>query len=79
MIEIGACEAKARPSSLPGKVSPEEEAIIIKRGKVIAHLVPAKHLRQPRINATIDKLPSLRKEFKLNGLDWKDLRNEHLR
>ena len=76
MIEVGAYEAKTHLSSLLDKVSLGEEVLITKRGKAIASLVPAKQVEQSRINATINKLLSLRKEIKLNGLDWKDLRNE---
>ena len=75
MIEVSAFEAKARLSSLLDKLSHEEEVVITRRGKAVARLAPVERADPPRASANIDKLLSLRREVRLQGLDWKALRD----
>ena len=75
MIEVSAFEAKTRLSSLLDKVSYGEEVVITRRGKAVARLAPVERADPPRASANIDKLLSLRREVKLQGLDWKALRD----
>ena len=75
MIEVSAFEAKTRLSSLLDKVSHGEEVIITRRGKAVARLAPVERAGPPRASANIDKLLSLRREVRLQGLDWKALRD----
>lgn len=76
MIEVGAFEAKTHLSSLLEKVRHGAEVVITKRGKPVARLVPAEQADQSRVNTTINKLLTLRKEITLQSVDWKDLRDE---
>jgi len=76
MIKIGAFEAKTHLSALLEKVKNGEEILITKRGKAIARLVPAEQAKQSEVGLVIDELCLLRKEVKLNGLDWKALRDD---
>ena len=77
MIEVSDFEAKTRLSSLLDKVSHGEEVVTTRRGKAVARLAPVERADPPRAsaNANIDKLLSLRREVRLQGLDWKALRD----
>ena len=75
MIEVSAIEAKARLSSLLDRVSHGEEVVITRRGKAVARLAPVERADSSRASANIDKLLSLRGEVRLQGLDWKALRD----
>ena len=76
MIKIGAFEAKTHLSALLEKVKNGEEVLITKRGKAIARLVPAEQAKKSEVGLVIDELCLLRKEVKLNRLDWRTLRND---
>ena len=75
MIEVGTFEAKTHLSALLEKVSQGQEVLITKRGEPIARLVPAQRSDRPQVAATIDTLFEFRKGMKLDGLDWKALRD----
>ena len=75
MIEVGTFEAKTHLSALLEKVSQGQEVLITKRGEPIARLVPAQRSDRTQIAATIDTLLAFRKDMKLDGLDWKALRD----
>lgn len=75
MIEVGTFEAKTRLSALLEKVSQGQEVLITKRGEPIARLVPAQRSDRTQVAATIDTLLEFRKGMKLDGLDWKALRD----
>ena len=75
MIEVGTFEAKTHLSALLEKVSQGQEVLITKRGEPIARLVPAQRSDRTQVAATIDTLLEFRKGMKLNGLDWKALRD----
>ena len=75
MIEVGTFEAKTHLSALLEKVSQGQEVLITKRGEPIARLVPAQRSDRTQVAATIDALFEFRKGVKLDGLDWKALRD----
>ncbi len=75
MIEVGTFEAKTHLSALLEKVSQGQEVLITKRGEPIARLVPAQRSDRTQVAATIDTLFEFRKGMKLDGLDWKALRD----
>ena len=75
MIKVGVFEAKTHLSVLLEKVSQGQEVLITKRGEPIARLVPAWWSDRTQVAATIDTLLEFRKGMKLNGLDWKALRD----
>ncbi len=75
MIEVGTFEAKTHLSALLEKVSQGQEVLITKRGEPIARLVPAQRSDRTQVAATIDTLLEFRKGMKLDGLDWKALRD----
>lgn len=76
MIKVGAFEAKTHLSALLEKVKNGEEILITKRGKAIARLIPAEQAEKSEVGLIIDELCMLRKQVKLNGLDWKALRDD---
>ncbi len=75
MIEVGTFEAKTHLSALLEKVSQGQEVLITKRGEPIARLVPAQRFDRTQVAATVDALLEFRKGMKLDGLDWKALRD----
>lgn len=75
MIEVGTFEAKTHLSALLEKVSQGQEVLITKRGEPIARLVPAQRSDRTQVAAAIDTLFEFRKGMKLDGLDWKALRD----
>ena len=75
MIEVGTFEAKTHLSALLEKVSQGQEVLITKRGEPIARLVPAQRSDRTQVAATIDSVFEFRKGMKLDGLDWKALRD----
>ena len=79
MIEVGTFEAKTHLSALLEKVSQGQEVLITKRGEPIARLVPAQRSDRTQVAATIDTLFEFRKGMKLDGLDWKALRDAERR
>ena len=63
-------------SELLEQVSQGEEILITRRGKPVARLVPANRLDSSRTSAVFDRLKALRMGVRLDGLDWKQLRDE---
>ncbi len=76
MITVGAFEAKTHLSSLLERVARGEDVLITKHGKAIARLVPAHALDRSSIDESIAKLKALRRGVTLDGLSWKELRDE---
>ena len=76
MIQVGAFDAKTHLSSLLDKVMRGEEVLITRRGAPVARLVPAKKAEHDDAHAVVDELRTLRAGMKLDGLDWKHLRDE---
>jgi prevent-host-death family protein len=76
MITVGAFEAKTHLSALLDRVENGEEVRITKRGKLIAKLVPAVADNPARLEGVIARLKELRQKTTLNGLSWRELRDE---
>ena len=76
MIKVGAFEAKTHLSSLLDKVAQGEDVLITRRGLPVARLVPAGQAERARIQSVIAELRALRAGIKLDGLDWRELRDE---
>ena len=76
MKEVGAFEAKTHLSELLELASRGEEILITRRGKPVARLVPASRTRTDAARAAFDKLKTLRAQSRIDGLDWKSLRDE---
>ena len=76
MKEVGAFEAKTHLSELLELARQGEEILITRRGVPIAKLVPANRVPADAARATFDKLNVLRVQTRLDGLDWKTLRDE---
>ena len=76
MIKVGAFEAKTHLSSLLDKVAQGEDILITRRGLPVARLVPACQAKRAGTQSVIDELRALRAGMKLDGLDWKELRDK---
>lgn len=76
MITVGAFDAKTHLSALLDKVESGEEVVITRHGKAIARLIPEAVAGQSRLGDTVRQLKALREEQGLDGLSWKDLRDE---
>ena len=76
MITIGAFEAKTHLSSLLDRVAAGEEITITKHGKPVARLVKADRAAKGEVDAAIVQLKALRAGARLDGLNWKKLRDE---
>ena len=76
MITVGAFEAKTHLSALLDKVAGGEEVVITKHGKPVARLVSIVHADSKRVNEAFERLKALRKGTTLEGLSWKELRDE---
>jgi prevent-host-death family protein len=75
MITVGAFEAKTKFSALLDKVEAGEEVVITRHGKVVARLVNDNAARDRRKEA-VERLKELSKGKRLDGLSWKNLRDE---
>ena len=76
MITVGAFDAKTHLSSLLDKVEAGEEVLITRHGKPVARLVPeGSHLRMAADEA-VQRIKTLRTGVRLDGLTWKELRDE---
>lgn len=76
MITVGAFEAKTHLSALLDKVEQGEEVLITKRGKPIAKLVPARVGDAAELEGVVARLKELRRKTTLEGLSWRELRDE---
>ena len=76
MITVGAFDAKTHLSSLLDKVEAGEEVLITRHGKAIARLVPEGARLRAAADETVRKIKALRAGVRLDGLSWKDLRDE---
>lgn len=76
MIEVGELEAGAHLSSLLDKVAKGEEVLITRRDKAVARLVPVVEHDRERIAEAIRNIRELRKGVTLDGVSWKELRDE---
>ena len=76
MQTVGAFDAKTRFSELLRLVEEGEEILIQKHGHDVARLVPVQKKNLNPVSQTISRLKNFRKGKKLDGLNWKELRNE---
>lgn len=76
MLKVGAFEAKTHLSSLLARVARGEEVLITRRGKPVARLVPAEQEARAGVAEAIRELRDLRDGLRLQGIDWKELRDE---
>ena len=79
MIEVGTFEAKTHLSSLLKRVAGGEEVLITKRGVPVARIVSAGQATGAEVDQAVEELIALRKGSRLDGLDWKDLRDARRR
>ncbi|PZM13906.1 type II toxin-antitoxin system Phd/YefM family antitoxin [Rhizobium tubonense] len=75
-MKIGAFEAKSQFSSLLERAAHGEEIIITKHGKPVARLVATNGDDEMTVEDVFGTLKSLRKQTTLNGIPWKELRDE---
>lgn len=76
MLTIGAFEAKTHLSALLERVARGEEVTITRRGRPIARLVPAVASDRERVARAIARIKAVRQGSSLDGLSWKELRDE---
>ena len=76
MITVGAFEAKTHLSMLLDRVAAGEEVVITKHGKPVARLVSAQAIDTERVSTAFEQLKALRKGTTLDGLSWRELRDE---
>ena len=77
--KVGAFEAKTKFSELLDRVERGEEIIITRHGKPVARLKPVqgttREEREAQAEEALRRLKELRKGVRLDGLDWKELRD----
>ncbi|MEE8187644.1 MAG: type II toxin-antitoxin system prevent-host-death family antitoxin [Kiloniellales bacterium] len=76
MKSIGAFEAKTHFARLLERVAKGEQIVITKHGAPVARLVPFAKPDGERARRAISRLKAFRKGSRLDGLSWKDLRDE---
>ncbi|HWL64180.1 MAG TPA: type II toxin-antitoxin system prevent-host-death family antitoxin [Steroidobacteraceae bacterium] len=76
MTEVGVFEAKTRLSELLERVAAGEEITITRRGQPVARLVAPGKASPEQIRRTIDEVQQLARGQRLEGLDWRALRDE---
>jgi prevent-host-death family protein len=76
MDEVGAFEAKTHLSALLDRVERGEEVTITRHGRPVARLVPARTINRERADAAVRTLLDVSENSRLDGLSWKDLRDE---
>ncbi len=76
MKTIGASEARTRFACLLERVALGERIVITKHGTPVARLVPFVKPDFERTRRAISRLKASRKGRKLDGLSWKDMRDE---
>lgn len=73
---IGSYDAKTHWSAILEKVAAGDEIVITRRGKALARLIPEIESRAIEGKEILTKMRSLRKGINLEGLNWKELRDE---
>ena len=76
MIEVGARDARTRFAALLDRAARGEEVSITRRGRPVARIVPADPPAPARTDDTLGELRALRAGQRLDGIDWKALRDE---
>lgn len=73
---IGAFQAKTHFSALLEQVEKGEQFLITKHGHPVAKLIPITRFSQSLVKQTIQQLKVFGSQHTLDGLDWKELRDE---
>ena len=76
MKTIGAFEAKTHFARLLERVAEGEHIVITKHGTPVARLVPFARPDNARTRRAISRLKASRRGRRLDGLSWKELRDE---
>ena len=76
MREIGAFEAKTHFSELLVAVEGGESITVTRRGKPVAILSPVGRSNSADRATAVAEIKEARKAYRLDGLDWKRLRDE---
>ena len=76
MITVGILEAKTHLSALLEKAAAGEEILVTKHGKPFAKIVPGQIKQKLSREATLLAFANLRDRQSLDGVSWKDLRDE---
>ncbi|HMR34369.1 MAG TPA: type II toxin-antitoxin system prevent-host-death family antitoxin [Geminicoccaceae bacterium] len=76
MASVGAFEAKTHLSALLERVAGGEEIEITRHGKAIARLVPARQPEPLAAAQRVERMKALSRGNRLDGLSWKELRDE---
>lgn len=76
MDEIGAFEAKTHLSALLDRVERGEEVTITRHGRPVARLVPAHSMSREKAAEAVRTLLDVSEQSRLDGLSWRDLRDE---
>ncbi len=76
MKTIGAFEAKTHFARLLERVAKGEQIVITKHGTPVARLVPFAKPDRARTQRAISRLKASRKGRRLDGLSWRELRDE---
>ena len=76
MITVGVFEAKTHLSTLLDRVAAGEEVVITRHGRPGGPTHRGAKYRPVRVNDAFEKLKTLRKATTLDGLSWKELRDE---
>ena len=76
MLTVGAFEAKTHLSALLDRVARGEEVLITRHGKPVARLVPEAAVDPERVEEAIERFKAIARGNRLDGLSWKELRDE---
>lgn len=76
MQTLGAFEAKTHFSALLEKVEKGERIVITKHGKPVAKLMPFNDVNVLSKSNVVDELKKFSATHTLDGLSWKQLRDE---
>ena len=72
---VGSFEAKTHLAALIDRAAAGEEVIITRRGKPVARLVAMEPATNEEARTAVERLRAMRRPT-LDGLDWKELRDE---
>lgn len=73
MRHVGIFEAKTHLSQLLDAVEAGEQIVVTRRGKPIAHIVPAPDDRREKAKEAVARIRALRKGLTLDGVTVKEL------
>lgn len=76
MQTMAAFEAKTHFSRLLMQVEDGEEIIITKHGHAVAKIIPVKNSNKMTKREAVERLKTFAQHNRLDGLDWKALRDE---